>query len=203
MAINFRKTRFTGVAADLKQCPQDGLPEIVLSGRSNVGKSSLINTIAGQRQLARVSSTPGKTRLVVYFNVEDRLYMTDLPGYGFSKVAHHKQEAFSTLVDTYLTGDRPIRLVLHLLDVRHAPSQLDIQMLAWLEANQLPYRVILTKCDKLSRQQLVQQIQDLTRALDLEDDVNLIAFSSQSRLGVPELRSLMASVIGETAMEGD
>jgi GTP-binding protein len=200
MALNFRKTRFSGVAADLKQCPQDGLPEIVLSGRSNVGKSSLINTIAGQRQLARVSSTPGKTRLVVYFNVEDRFYMTDLPGYGFTKVSQEKQATFSALVDTYLTGNRPIRLVLHLLDVRHAPSQLDIQMLAWLEANHLPYRVILTKCDKLSRLQLMQQIQVMTKLLDLEDDVNVIAFSIQNRMGVAELRSLMASVVGETAV---
>ncbi len=201
MALNFRKTRFSGVAADLKQCPQDGLPEIVLSGRSNVGKSTLINTVAGQRQLARVSSTPGKTRLVVYFNVEDRLYMTDLPGYGFTKVSQQKQATFSALVDTYLTGDRPIKLVLHLLDVRHEPSQLDVQMLAWLEANQIPYRVILTKCDKFSRLQLAQQIQLMERWLDLEDDVNLIAFSSQSRMGVAELRSLMASVVGETAMD--
>ena len=199
VALNFRKTQFVGVAANLNQCPQDGLPEIVLSGRSNVGKSSLINTIAGQKQLARVSRAPGKTRLVIYFNVENKLLLTDLPGYGFAKISKEKQAAFAGLVDTYLTGNRPIRMVLHLLDIRHAPSQLDIQMLAWLEANQLPYRVILTKCDKLSRAQMVQQVKLLTQALDLEDDVNVIAFSSQNRTGVNELRELIASTIGETA----
>ncbi len=102
MSLNFRKTRFVGVAANLGQCPMDGLPEVVLSGRSNVGKSSLINTIAGQKQLARVSSTPGKTKLVIYFNVKTAL--PDRPaGYGFTKTGHHKKTDFSSLVDTYLT----------------------------------------------------------------------------------------------------
>ncbi|MDD2534936.1 MAG: ribosome biogenesis GTP-binding protein YihA/YsxC [Eubacteriales bacterium] len=197
--MNFLKTQFFGVAADLKQCPQDNLPEIVISGRSNVGKSSLINTIAGQKQLARVSSTPGKTRLVIYFNVENKLYLTDLPGYGFAKVSQAKQADFSALVDLYLTGNRPIRMVLHLLDVRHKPSQLDIQMLAWLEANNLPFRVILTKCDKLSRAQLVQQVKVLAKELDLEDDVNMITFSATNRLGLHELRSLIAAQVGEDA----
>jgi GTP-binding protein len=187
----------------LKQCPDDGLPEIVLSGRSNVGKSSLVNTIAGQKQLARVSNTPGKTRLVVYFNVENKLYLTDLPGYGFTRISQDKQTQFSQLVDTYLTAGRPIRLVLHLLDVRHEPSQLDIQMMAWLEANGLPYRVVLTKCDKLSRQQLVQQVQRMAKALDLEEDVNVLQFSSLNRQGVKELRDLIASVVGETAADLD
>lgn len=203
MALNFRSTQFFGVAANLDQCPMDGLPEIVLSGRSNVGKSSLINTICGQKQLARVSSSPGKTRLVVYFNVEKKLYLTDLPGYGFAKVSKEKHAAFSGLVDTYLTGDRPIQLVLHLLDIRHAPSQLDIQMLAWLEANNLPYRVILTKSDKLSRAQITQQVKLMAQALDLEDDVNLIAFSSLNRTGVQELRALIAQSIGEQASKVD
>jgi len=203
MPLNFRKTRFVGVAANLGQCPMDGLPEVVLSGRSNVGKSSLINTIAGQKQLARVSSTPGKTKLVIYFNVEDKLYLTDLPGYGFTKTGHHKKTDFSSLVDTYLTGERPIALVLHLLDIRHEPSGLDVQMIAWLEANDVPYRVILTKCDKLSRQQISQQVQAMTKWLDLEEDVNLIAFSSLNRTGLGELRELVASVVGETAASVD
>ncbi len=203
MALNFRQTQFFGVAANLDQCPMNSLPEIVLSGRSNVGKSSLINTICGQKQLARVSSAPGKTRLVIYFNVENKIFLTDLPGYGFAKVSKEKHAAFSGLVDTYLTGDRPIQLILHLLDIRHEPSQLDIQMLAWLEANNLPYRVILTKADKLSRVQMTQQVKLMAQALDLEDDVKLIAFSAQSRIGVTELRDLIAASVGEIASKVD
>ncbi len=197
--LYFRKMVFKGVAADLAQCPRDGHPEVVLSGRSNVGKSSLINALADQHKLARVSNTPGKTRLVVYFDLNQRLYLTDLPGYGFARVSHQARERFSSLVDTYLTSDRPIIMVLHLLDVRHDPSELDHQMLAWLAASSLPFRVILTKCDKLSRTQLQKQVALLARALDVDNPALLLPFSAQTRQGVAELRALIAGQIGETA----
>lgn len=107
MAIDFRKAELAAVAADLAQCPQTGYPEVVLSGRSNVGKSSLINTLTDQRKLARVSQPPGKTRLVIYFLVDKLFYLTDLPGYGYARVAKSVRDAFSRLADSYLTGTVP------------------------------------------------------------------------------------------------
>lgn len=201
MPIFFRKTQFSGVAAEPGQGPKDPLPEIVLSGRSNVGKSSLINALADQRKLARVSNTPGKTRLVVYFDVDRRFYLTDLPGFGFARVSQQAREKFSSLVDTYLTGNRPIVMVLHLLDVRHEPSDLDHQMLAWLAASNLPYRVILTKCDKLSRVQLTRQIAVIAAALEVGDLSLLLPFSAENRQGVQELRALIAGHFGDTAAD--
>ncbi len=161
MAINFRKTRFIGVAADLAQCPVSDLPEIVLSGRSNVGKSSLINALADNRQLAKISSTPGKTRLIIYFNVDEKLLLTDLPGYGFAQVSQQTRVAFSALADRYLESGRPIALVLHLLDIRHDPSIQDLQMIEWLKSRNLESFVILSKSDKLSRSQALRRRKEI------------------------------------------
>ncbi len=188
MAIDFRKTAFIGVAAELGQCPAIGLPEIVLSGRSNVGKSSLINTLADNRHLAKTSSTPGKTRLVVYFRIDNRLLLTDLPGYGYAAGSLQKRAAFSSLADRYLNSGRPLALILHLLDIRHDPSAEDRQMLAWLLANGIPWQIVLTKADKLTRVQILQRQQEIAAALGLEDPAALLVFSATSRQGVDQLR---------------
>jgi GTP-binding protein len=195
MPITFQNTLFLGVAADLASCPRTGLPEVVLSGRSNVGKSSLINALAGSRQLARISSTPGKTRLIIYFQVDRQLLLTDLPGYGYANVSRSKQEAYSRLADTYLNSGRPIALVLHLLDIRHPPSAEDRLMLDWLQQMGLPFRVIATKADKLSRSQMMQAKSQMVTALGIEDPADLIIFSAQDGTGVSELRSLLSSLI--------
>jgi GTP-binding protein len=126
--------------------------------------------------------------------VDQRLYLTDLPGYGFTRTGQERRKELSALVDSYLTSGRPIALVLHLMDIRHEPSALDIQMIDWLEANAIPYRVILTKCDKLSRQQIQQQVQQITSQLDLAEDVGLIPFSAADRTGLLEIRALIAAL---------
>ena len=140
MAINFRNTRFIALAAKIDQCPsqvdQNGnqLPEIVMSGKSNVGKSSLINAISDNKKLARVSGTPGKTRAVIYFNCDKKLLIADLPGYGYARVSREAKESFSKLADDYFTCGRNINLVLHLIDIRHEPSKEDIGMLEYLNS---------------------------------------------------------------------
>ena len=200
MPINFRKTIFLGVAADLAQCPPPIKPEVVLSGRSNVGKSSLVNILADNRTLARTSNTPGKTRLIIYFSIDDRLLLTDLPGYGYARVSRQIKCGFSQLADTYLTCGRPVALVLHLLDIRHDPSPEDLQMLDYLESSRIPYQVVLTKADKLSRAQTTQRREQIAAALDLESSADLIVFSATSKSGVEELRQCIASVLQDTAL---
>lgn len=201
MPINFRKTRFVGVAANLSQCPAPVLPEIVLSGRSNVGKSSLVNTLADNRQLARISGTPGKTRLIIYFNIDERLMLTDLPGYGFASASQKAKATFSELADKYLESNRPIALVLHLLDIRHDPSIQDMQMIEWLRSRDLPSIIILTKADKLSRMQTLKRKSEITSLLGLDEAADLLIFSAQSKQGVADLRNRIASFFQEQAVD--
>ncbi len=144
----FRNLKFQRLAAKVADCPNDGLPEIVMAGRSNVGKSSLINAISGQKRLARVSSTPGKTRHVIYYLKENLGYLADLPGYGFAKVSKREQERFSQLVEDYFNLGRPIAQVLLLLDVRHDPNAHDVQMIRFMREAGLPFALVFTKCDK-------------------------------------------------------
>ena len=203
MPVNFRKTVFKGVAARLDQCPDDKIPEIVMSGRSNVGKSTMINLLAGQSKLARTSNTPGKTRLVIYFLVDEKFYLTDLPGYGYARVSKKIQEDFSALTDQYLSSGRPIVMILHLMDVRHNPGKQDEQMIEWLSANNIPWRVVLTKCDKLSRQQLMKQLAVLKSIPALESSSEPLLFSAQNKSGLKELRSIIADVFGDIPVEND
>ncbi len=203
MAVNFRKTVFKGVAAKLDQCPKDQLPEIVMSGRSNVGKSSLINALAGQSKLARVSNTPGKTRMVIYFEVDERFYLTDLPGYGYAKVSKEVKAGFSELVDQYLSAGRPIAMVMHLMDIRHKPSTHDLQMISWLSSSGFPWRIVLTKSDKLSRQQINKQIQELRKIPGMKDASEPLVFSALNRNGLSEVREAIAAVFDDIPVEND
>lgn len=185
--INFKKVAYAGMAVELKQAPQEGRPEIVLAGRSNVGKSSLVNGLCNRKAIARVSSTPGKTQAVQYFLVDDQFYLTDLPGYGYAKVAQSKQQKFAQLVDHYLQADRPICGVLHLIDIRHKPSLQDRQMQAWLEAANIPYAVILTKADKISGAALGRQRSLVAKTLGLSAGLKLPAVSNSKRTGYEEV----------------
>lgn len=194
MSIDFRRAELAAVAGKLDQCPVSSYPEVVLSGRSNVGKSSLINTLTDQKKLARVSQTPGKTRLIIYFLVDRKFYLTDLPGYGYARVAKTVQATFARLVDSYLTESRPIRLVLHLLDIRHDPGEHDHQMIDWMQAEGLPYLIVLTKSDKLSRQAAGKRLLEMAGLLDI-DPSYLVPFSATTREGVDVLRERIRSVL--------
>jgi GTP-binding protein len=195
MAIQFRNTEFIGVAVAAEQCPKDQLPEIVMSGRSNVGKSSLVNSLADQRKIARISNTPGKTRQIIFFRVDLSLYLVDLPGYGHAAVSKQERMNLSQLADNYLNSDRPIALVLLLLDIRISPTVQDRQMLEWLEQSGRPWRIILTKADKLSRSAGLARRQAIARELDLADEAELVVFSSKSREGLDTIRSLIAAAV--------
>lgn len=195
MKINFRKTEFWGVSADVSMCPPSDMPEIVVSGKSNVGKSSLVNALSDNRKLARVSSSPGKTRLVIYFNVDNKIYLADLPGYGYAKAPQNVRVKYAELVDRYFASGRPIALILHLIDIRHAPSVEDIQMIAYMNEHNLPYFTIFTKTDKLSRAQLKARIHELSDVMQFDDTAQCFAVSSEKKQGLEDLQKAIEDFI--------
>ena len=195
MDINFRKARFKALAASIDQCPDTDVPEVVMSGRSNVGKSSLINALADNSKLARVSQTPGKTRAVVFFDFDDKLRIADLPGYGYAKVSREKKAQFSSLADSYFTSGRKFDLVLHLMDIRREPTEEDIAMLEYMNANNIRYFVVFTKCDKFSNAQLRRRIEELKDIYNFDENADIFAVSSMKKQGIEELREAIAKLL--------
>jgi GTP-binding protein len=195
MQIHFRRTQFIRVAAEIDQCPPSDRPEVVLAGKSNVGKSSLINAIADNKKLARVSQTPGKTRTVNYFDVDNTIYFADLPGYGYAKAPKDTQQKFAALVDRYFTCGRPIALVLLLIDIRHTPSPEDVSMISYLNAQKIPYFIVFAKCDKFSRAQLAVRLSEMAVDLDIRDMGICFAVSAEKKLGLEDLRDAISAFL--------
>lgn len=164
--------------------------EIVFAGRSNVGKSSMINRLFGRKNLARVSSVPGKTATINFYSV-DHVYFVDLPGYGYAKVGKSEKKRWSELIEAYFQSDRDIGLVILLLDIRHEPSALDQKMIEFLIDYELPFILLLTKADKLSAHQQNVCIQKLQNAIPYADQIQMIPFSSHTGMGVEQLRNLL------------
>jgi len=173
------------------------LPEIVFAGRSNVGKSSLINKLFNQKQLARVSSTPGKTATINFFRTE-ALRFVDLPGYGYAKIGQKEILRWAKLIESYFAQGRDIRLVLSLVDVRHPPTDNDIDMINFLIDNEFPFIVVPTKCDKLSPSRLKSRLEELSAQLPCPGEIQLFPFSSVTGRGVEELRKLFDDIASET-----
>ena len=173
----------------------EGLPQIAIAGKSNVGKSSLINCLCNQNKLARVSAEPGKTRLVNIFRINDDFHLVDLPGYGYARVSRSMQEDWGQMMDSYLSGSEHLCHILHLVDIRHEPGQQDLQMQAWIQHNQLPCTVIATKCDKLSRAQQQKSILAICRALGVQP-WDVLPFSSVTRAGREELLERLGKILG-------
>jgi GTP-binding protein len=142
----------------LKQLPKNNLPEIVFIGRSNVGKSSLLNKLCNRKSIARVSSTPGKTRELNYYLINKQLYFVDLPGYGYAKVAEHVKAGWTQLIEEFLKGRKQIGLAIQIVDARLGPTELDNTMMGWLDFYKVPFMLVLTKADKLPKNKLITQI---------------------------------------------
>lgn len=177
---------FSGSAARPEQFPRDGLPEVAFLGRSNVGKSSLLNALAGARGLARVSATPGRTRLVNFFRVGDELYFADLPGYGYARVSQVERRAFERLARSYLEGREPLALGVFLVDVRHDAQPNDVVLRDYLEALGVPFVLAATKADKLGRGELLRRLAALRAGLG-PNAVDVIATSATTGAGVDAL----------------
>lgn len=196
--LNTQNVKLRISAGRINQFPGDPLPQICFSGRSNVGKSSLINTLMGQKKLARVSSAPGKTITINFFEIDKKLFFVDLPGYGFAKRPPAEKAAWSALTDGYFTGNRNIdrlRLVLQLVDSRIGPTADDEMMMGYLRDAGLPYVVVLTKTDKLNKTEFNRMLAD-AEAHPLMCDVPRVPFSSLSGAGKAELWKLIYEYTG-------
>ena len=171
--------------------PRDGAPEIAFMGRSNVGKSSLLNRLLGMRGMARTSKTPGRTRAIHFYRVNEKIYFVDLPGYGYAKVSRPMREEWRGLVEAYL--DRPGRpdLAIQLVDARHEPTELDLELETWLRSRGVRRQVVLTKSDKLSGQQRTRALAAAARRLDLAPGAAPIAVSAITGDGIPVLWRLI------------
>ena len=175
-----------------KQFPKDPRPEIALSGRSNVGKSSLINTLLGRKSLARVSSAPGKTITINYYDVDKKLFLVDLPGYGFAKRSKDSKKSWSSLTEDFFLknpSEDAIKLVLQLIDIRVGPTEDDIMMINWLIEQDVPFIVVATKTDKLSKAQLKCALEGLEEQYFKGTEIEVIPFSSVTRDGKEQLWS--------------
>jgi GTP-binding protein len=181
--VDINKSRFELTAMKPDQYPVSELPEIALVGRSNVGKSSIINTLLNRRGLARVSSEPGKTRGINFYNIDDTLYFVDLPGYGYAKVSKEEKASWGRMIETYLNKRKQLKMALMLVDIRHQPTADDRMMYNWITEMDLTHMVIATKADKISRGQVQGRLSEIRKTLDIKAGVELIAYSSETRQG--------------------
>jgi len=172
--------------------PRDKRPQFAFAGRSNVGKSSLINAVLKRKAIARVSQTPGKTQAVQFYLVNDRFYLVDLPGYGYAKVPQSVKRTWGALVHGYVEASDALRLIFLLLDVRRIPSDEDLQMHAWSQAAGIEERILLTKTDKLSSNGIATQKQAIAAALEIDPEL-LIVTSAETNRGIEETRREIAS----------
>ena len=190
MKINTNNSSLSLTVGQQKQFPRDPKPQIALSGRSNVGKSSLINTLLGRKSLARVSSAPGKTITINFYDVDKKLYLVDLPGYGYAKRSIDSKRSWSSLTEDYFVKNPShdaLKLVVQLIDIRTGPSDDDIMMINMMIDREIPFVVVATKTDKLSKTALANRIAELEEEFFLGTGITILPFSSVSRDGKDEL----------------
>ena len=192
--MNYHNVKFKAAYGTSSQLPVSTLPEVSFAGRSNVGKSSLLNKLMYRKSLAKVSSTPGKTATINFYDV-DGYDFVDLPGYGFAKVAKSEKHRWSELIEGYFNQERIFALVVSLIDIRHEASALDLNMIEFLRESGLPFMVVLTKADKLSKQQCMKQTAMLRKQLQMDKDIPMLAVSSESGTGINELRVIINQYI--------
>jgi GTP-binding protein len=201
--LKVNQAEFVISAVGPSQYPEDALPEIALAGRSNVGKSSLINCLISRKNLARTSSQPGKTQTLNYYKVNQDLYFVDLPGYGYAKVSKTKREQWGKFIESYLMNRETLRLVMQLVDLRHPPSKDDQAMYEWLRHNDVPVLVVATKADKIPRSQWPKHLKIVRETLGMDKGVQPLMFSSELGLGKDELWGILeqAMAYGEPEAE--
>lgn len=180
--------------------PETTLPEIAFAGRSNVGKSSLINTLLRRSKAARVSNTPGRTREINFFRINDEFVLVDLPGYGYARISKDRKAEWKPMIEGYLRGSANLRGIVQLLDIRHDPTKDDLQMLDFLSQVGVPTMIVMTKTDKLTKSQAAARITAITASLGLEDD-QVIPFSAVTGAGRDELAEALQALIAASSVE--
>lgn len=192
--MKFVNCNFETSCGTSKQLIPSDMPEVAFSGRSNVGKSSLLNKLLNRKALARVSSMPGKTVTINFFRVDECRFV-DLPGYGYAKVSHDEKIRWSELMESYFASGRDIRVVVQLIDMRHKPSEQDLDMIEYMVANKLPFIVALTKADKLNKTERMNCLTEICSALAKYGNIPVVPFSATKGDGVEELRGLISKYV--------
>ena len=186
MKVNTHNADILLSATNKSHYPQDDIPEVALAGRSNVGKSSFINTMLNRKNLARTSGKPGKTQLLNFFNIDDKLRFVDVPGYGYARVSKKEREKWGKMIEEYLTTRENLRAVVSLVDLRHEPSADDVQMYEFLKYYEIPVILVATKADKIPRGKWNKHESMIKRKLDFDKSDTFIIFSSVNKTGVEE-----------------
>ena len=194
--MNFHNVEFLISAASTKDFPSSRLPEIAFAGKSNVGKSSVINRVLQRKNFARVGEKPGKTIHVNYFVIDKKCYLVDLPGYGFAKVSQAEKDRWGKLMESYFAADR-IDLGIMIVDARHAPTNNDITMARWFLDSQCPFVVVANKLDKVKKSQIEGNLKTIREDLELPDDCEVIPFSAEKGIGRDDLVKRILAAAGE------
>lgn len=190
--------KFITSAPRLEDCPPESLPEICFAGRSNVGKSSLINGLLNKKRMARTSNVPGKTQQMNYYKIGEACFFVDLPGYGYAKVPKRERERWGRNIREYLLNRKTLSLIIHLVDVRHSPTTLDQDFFYWMASNEMPFSVLLSKADKISKNKVSKAKAEVKKILaEMNIEVPILAYSSESKQGIEDVRDLIADFVEE------
>jgi GTP-binding protein len=194
--MDINSAKFVMSNTDVKKCPQDNKPEYAFIGRSNVGKSSLINMLTGQKGLAMTSATPGKTLLINHFIINDNWYLVDLPGYGYAKRGQKQQAQITKIIEDYVLDREQLTSLFVLIDCRHEPQKIDLEFISWLGENSVPFGIIFTKADKLSHSKLVENIRHYQEILSEQWEELPVSFitSSAKKMGRTEILDYIDSI---------
>ncbi len=190
-----KNPKFEISAVSPKQYPQNGLPEIVLVGKSNVGKSSFVNTMINRKKLARTSSEPGKTRQINFYNIDETFYFVDLPGYGYSKMSKKEQAQVGNFIDEYLSNRKEIALIVFLIDIRHNPTANDLLMYNYVISSKLPFIILANKADKIAVTKVDGVVKDLQKQINPIGDVITLPFSSERKIYKDEVWKIIEEYI--------
>lgn len=193
--MNFQKVELSSIAVRTTQYPTDNLPEFLIVGRSNVGKSSFINTLVNRKSLARTSAKPGKTQTLNFYNIDDMCYIVDVPGYGYAAVSNAKQEKFGLMIEEYIMNRPNLKHVFLLIDYRHKPTENDLIMYDFLKYYNLPVTVVCTKYDKVKKSLKDKQNKIIENTIDVAMGDEIIYFSKITKVGRDKIISIMESKI--------
>lgn len=195
--MKIKKAELIAVAVKPNQYPLDNMPEVAFAGRSNVGKSSLLNLLTGRKKLARVSGSPGKTQTINFYQINDEFRIVDLPGYGYAKVSKSITQNWGEMMEKYLEGRQGLKKVIQLVDIRHAPSKQDIEMYNYLRYYGLDGIVVATKADKISRNEMQKNLSVIRKSLELSKEDVLIPVSALKKTGYEELLDTIQALLEE------